>query len=171
MKNLWTEFKAFAMGGNMFDLALGFILGTAFATLVESLAGNVLMQLVAAIFGQPDFSTLALTVNGAELKYGQFLTDLLAFLLLAVVLFALVKLLKTVGLGNFRAQGQMECPYCKEFVAIDALKCKWCTADIDPGQLEEEDAEVLAARRKHDVDGIDGGDGAGGHGGRQAGEQ
>ena len=51
MKNAWKEFKAFAMGGNMLDLALGFIIGAAFAALVESLASNILMQLVAAIFG------------------------------------------------------------------------------------------------------------------------
>lgn len=150
VKNLWTEFKAFAMGGNMFDLALGFILGTAFATLVESLAGNVLMQLVAAIFGTPDFTALAFSFNGAEIRYGAFLTDFVQFLLLAAVLFGIVKLLKAAGLGNFRAQGQMECPYCKEFVAIDALKCKHCTADIDPGQMEDEDAEILAARRRTD---------------------
>lgn len=136
----------------MFDLALGFIIGTAFAALVESLAGNILMQLVAAIFGQPDFTRFSATVNGAEIKYGAFLTDLVSFLLLAVVLFGIVKALKKLGLGNFRAQGQMECPFCKEFVAVDALKCKWCTADIDPGQVEEEDAEVLAARRQRATD-------------------
>lgn len=148
MKALWSEFKAFALGGNMFDLALGFIIGTAFAALVESLAGNVLMQLVAAIFGKPDFSSLMFTVNGAELKYGAFLTELLNFLLLGLVLFGLVKLMKKAGLGNFRAQGSRECPYCKEFVPIDALKCKWCTADIDPALVDEEDAELIASRTK-----------------------
>ncbi|WP_350278042.1 large conductance mechanosensitive channel protein MscL [Kribbella sp. HUAS MG21] len=146
MKNLWLEFKAFALGGNMLDLALGFIIGAAFAAVVESLAGNVLMQLVAAIFGEPDFSGLILNLNGAEIKYGSFLTDMLSFLLLGVVLFGLVKLLKKAGLGNFRAQGQAECPYCKEFVSVDAIKCKWCTADIDPAQVEEEDAALLAKR-------------------------
>lgn len=149
MKKMWTEFKAFAMGGNMFDLALGFIIGAAFAGLVESLAKNILMQLVAALFGQPDFSQLGFTVNGARILYGAFLTDFVNFLLLAIVLFGIVKLLKRAGLGNFRAQGQMECPYCKEFVSIDALKCKWCTADITPELVEEEDAEILAARRNH----------------------
>ncbi|SDH90269.1 large conductance mechanosensitive channel [Actinokineospora alba] len=148
MKGLWSEFKAFALGGNMFDLALGFIIGTAFAALVESLAGNVLMQLVAAIFGKPDFSSLMFTVNGAELKYGAFLTELLNFLLLGLVLFGLVKLMKKAGLGNFRAQGSRECPYCKEFVPIDALKCKWCTADIEPALLDEEDTELIASRTK-----------------------
>ncbi len=147
MKKMWTEFKAFAMGGNMFDLALGFIVGTAFAGLVESLAKNVLMQLVAAIFGQPDFSTLGVTVNNSRILYGAFLTDLVNFLLLALVMFGIVKLLKKAGLGNFRAQGQREYPYCKEFVAIDALKCKWCTADVEPELLDEEDVEILEARR------------------------
>lgn len=146
MSNMWKEFKAFAMGGNMFDLALGFIIGIAFAALVESLANDILLQLVAAIFGTPDFTALSFTLNNAEIRYGNFLTVLIRFLLLAVVLFGIVKLLKRFGMGNFRAQGQQECPYCKEFVAIDAIKCKYCTADIEPGQLEEEDIELLKKR-------------------------
>jgi large conductance mechanosensitive channel len=146
MSNMWKEFKAFAMGGNMFDLALGFIIGIAFAALVESLANDILLQLVAAIFGTPDFTALSFTVNNAEIRYGNFLTVLVRFLLLALVLFGIVKVLKRFGLGNFRAQGQQECPYCKEFVAIDAIKCKYCTADIEPGQLEEEDVELLKKR-------------------------
>ena len=148
MKNAWKEFKAFAMGGNMLDLALGFIIGAAFAALVQSLASNILMQLVAAIFGTPDFTELSLTLNNAEITYGAFLTDFVGFILMALVLFAIVKLLKKAGMGNFRAQGQRECPMCKEFVAVDALKCKWCTADIDPDQAEEEDLEIIEARRK-----------------------
>ena len=148
MKSSWAEFKAFALGGNLLDLALGFILGTAFASVVESLAGDVIMQFVAAIFGQPDFSALAFTVNKSEIRYGSFLTVLLNFLLVALVLFGLVKLLKRFGLGNFRAQGSHECPYCKEFVPIDALKCKWCTADIEPGQAEDEDIRLIADRQR-----------------------
>lgn len=139
MRGLWDEFKAFAMGGNMLDLALGFIIGTAFAGLVDSLAADLIMQLVAAIFGQPDFSTLAFTLNGSEIRYGAFLTVLVNFLLLAAVLLALVKLLKRIGLGNFRAQGSRECPHCKEFVAIDATRCKYCTAEITPVVTDDED--------------------------------
>ncbi|MGH2667979.1 MscL family protein [Actinokineospora sp.] len=122
-------------------------IGTAFAALVESLAGNVLMQLVAAIFGKPDFSSLMFTVNGAELKYGAFLTELLNFLLLGLVLFGLVKLMKKAGLGNFRAQGSRECPYCKEFVPRRA-QVQVVTADIDPALLDEEDTELIASRTK-----------------------
>jgi len=146
MIKLWNEFKAFALGGNMLDLALGFIVGTAFAALVESLAGDVLMQLIAAVIGTPNFDDLVWTLNGTDIHYGKFITGLVNFLIICAVLFLMVKLMKKVGLGNFRAQGQRECPYCKEFVAIDALKCKYCTADIDPAQAEEEDAELLAQR-------------------------
>ncbi|WP_222131363.1 large conductance mechanosensitive channel protein MscL [Pseudonocardia sp. C8] len=147
VKAAWTEFKAFALSGNMFDLALGFIIGAAFSALVESLAGDVIMQLVAAVFGQPDFSALTVTLNDSEIRYGAFLTGLVNFLLLALVLFGMVKLMKRVGLGNFRAQGSRECPYCKEFVPVDALKCKYCTADVEPELVDEETAELLAARR------------------------
>lgn len=150
MRNAWTEFKAFAMGGNMFDLALGFIIGAAFAGLVDSLASDVIMPLVGGVFGQPDFDALNATLGDSQIFYGRFLTQLVSFLLLGLVLFGLVKLIKRAGLGNFRAQGQTECPFCKEFVSIDALKCKWCTADIDPGQAEEEDLQILETRRRTD---------------------
>src|SRR3954454_22768177 len=93
MRRLWNEFKSFAMSGNMLDLALGFIIGAAFAKIIESLANNVLMQLVASIFGKPDFTKLTLTVNKAEIKYGLFLTDLLNFMMLAAVLFLIVKMI------------------------------------------------------------------------------
>lgn len=147
MKGMWAEFKAFALGGNMLDLALGFIIGTAFAGLVDSLAADVIMQFAAALFGQPDFSDLVLTLNGTPIRYGAFLTVLINFLLLAAVLFGLVKLLKRIGLGNFNAQGSQECPYCKEFVAIDASKCKWCTADITPGVEDEDDPQIATSTR------------------------
>lgn len=146
MSKMWTEFKTFALGGNMLDLALGFIIGTAFAGLVESLANNVLMQLVAAIFGTPNFDNLVWNLNGTDIKYGAFLTTLVGFLLMGVVLFVLVRIVKAAGLGNFRAQGSRECPYCKEFVAIDAIVCRHCTSEIEPELLDEEDIPLLEKR-------------------------
>ena len=146
MTKLWTDFKNFAMGGNMLDLALGFIMGAAFAGLVESLAKNVLMQLVAAIFGTPNFDDVVWELNGTPIQIGAFLTTLISFLLTALVLFALVAAVKKAGVGNFRAQGQRECPFCKEFVAIDAIVCKHCTSEIDPVLLDEEDIPLLEKR-------------------------
>ena len=80
----------------MFDLALGFIIGTAFAKLVDSLASDVIMQGIAAIFGKPDFRNLRL----GAVRYGAFLTGLLNFILLAAVLFMFVKLMGKIGLGT-----------------------------------------------------------------------
>lgn len=149
MKNAWTEFKAFALGGNLVDLAIGFIIGAAFASVVESLAKNLIMDFVTAVGGAPSTEALTLTIRNGKIHYGTFLGDLLSFLIMAAVLFGLVKLLKRAGMGNFKAQGQVECPYCKEFVSVDAIKCKWCTADIEPGLVdEEEERRTISFRRK-----------------------
>jgi large conductance mechanosensitive channel len=145
MKNAWREFKAFAMGGNMIDLAIGFIIGAAFAALVESFATNVLGDLIAAAVGKPNFDNMVIHVGKGDVHYGNFLTAILSFLILAGVLFGMVKLLKRAGMGNFRAQGQRECPYCREFVAVDAVKCKWCTSDI----RAEIDGDEGAEERLH----------------------
>lgn len=126
MRRLWNEFKSFAMSGNMLDLALGFIIGAAFAKIIESLADNVLMQLVASVFGKPNFGELVLTLNGGQIKYGLFLTDLVNFLLLAALLFGVVKFIIFIGVGRGRAFGTQECPYCNEQVAPTALVCRFC---------------------------------------------
>ncbi|MCW2812387.1 MAG: Large-conductance mechanosensitive channel [Friedmanniella sp.] len=142
MKKSWAEFRGFALGGNMLDLALGFIIGAAFAAVVESLAKNVIMDLIAALGGAPDTAGLVWHVGSGEVHYGLFLGDLLSFLILGLVLFGLVKIITRAGLGNFRAQGQRECPYCKEFVAVDALTCKWCTQVLVAELPDPEDAEL-----------------------------
>lgn len=130
MRRLWNEFKSFAMSGNMLDLALGFIIGAAFAKIIESMARNVLMQGVAAVFGKQDFSDLVWTVRHAEIRYGSFLTDLVNFLLLAGLLFIVVKFIVFIGVGRGRAFGSQQCPYCYEHIAPQALVCKFCRRDV-----------------------------------------
>jgi large conductance mechanosensitive channel len=151
MRSVWDEFKGFALSGNMLDLALGFIIGAAFSTVVQSLAGNVIMQLVAAVAGKPDFNDLFLTLNGAHIRYGAFLTDFVRFLMLAAVLFALVKLIKRAGLSEFGAPRGRPCPYCKERVPLDAIKCKWCTQNLVaelPGPDDEKRLDELSRQRR-----------------------
>ena len=130
MRKLWGEFKAFAMSGNMLDLALGFIIGAAFAKLIESLANNVLMQLVAAIFGKQDFTQLQFTLHHAQINYGAFLTDMINFLMLAAVLFAIVKAIVWLGIGRGRVFGEKQCPYCLEKVPPTALVCRACSQQL-----------------------------------------
>lgn len=132
VKKLLNEFKAFAFGGNLVDLAIGFIIGAAFATVVESLAKNVIGDLIAAIGGQPDLSQTVIHVRNGEIHIGSFLGDLLSFAIVAFVLLMLVKAFKKAGMGNFKAQGQRECDACKEFVAVDATRCRYCTSQLEP---------------------------------------
>ncbi len=131
MRALVKDFKGFALSGNVIDLAIGVILGVAFGAVVDSFANDILMNIVAAIFGQPDFSELSFTIGNGEIGYGMFLTALVNFLLIAFALLMVVKLLMRVGM-NFRAQGNVECEYCKEFVPVDATRCKFCTSELIP---------------------------------------
>lgn len=131
MKQLIKDFKGFALSGNVVDLAIGVILGVAFGAVVESFAQDVLMNIVAAVFGEPDFSGLILSIGQGEIKYGAFLTSVVNFLIIAFVLLLLVKLLQRVGM-NFRAQGNRECDFCKSFVPVDATKCMYCTSELIP---------------------------------------
>lgn len=84
------EFKEFAFKGSLVDIAVGFVLGAAFATLVTSLVEDVLMPLIAAIFGQPDFAKLTIDIGNSQIFYGRFLNAVVAFLLVAFALFLFV---------------------------------------------------------------------------------
>lgn len=130
MKKFLFEFRNFASSGNMFDLALGVIIGGAFATVVESLSKDVIGDFVAALGGAPDLSSIVIKVRDGQVHIGNFIGALINFIILAFVLFMVVKLIMKFKLANFRAQGSRECPFCREFIAVDAIKCKHCTADV-----------------------------------------
>jgi large conductance mechanosensitive channel len=132
MRKLLNEFKNFAFSGNLVDLAIGFIIGAAFAKLVESLSTNLIGDLIAALGGQPNLDATTIHIRDGEVHIGTFLGDLLSFVIVAFVLLMLVKAFKRFKLGNFKAQGQRECDYCKEFVAVDASRCKFCTSELVP---------------------------------------
>ena len=85
------EFKDFINRGNLVDMAVAFVLGTAFAALVKSFTDDILMQIVAMIFGKPDFSKLTFTLNNATIAYGAFINAVITFLIVAVSMFAVVK--------------------------------------------------------------------------------
>ena len=131
MKQLLKDFKGFAFSGNVIDLALGVIIGAAFSKVVEVFAQDVLMGFIGAIFGEPNFDGLIWKVGQGEVKYGKLLSVLVSFLIIAFCLLMLVKGLQRVGM-NFRAQGNRECDFCKEFVPVDATRCKFCTSMLVP---------------------------------------
>lgn len=84
------EFREFALKGSLLDVAVGFVLGVAFATVVASLVEDLLTPLIAAVAGQPDFSTLAISIGDTEIRYGSFLNAVISFLLVALALFLFV---------------------------------------------------------------------------------
>lgn len=133
MRSLISSFRNFAFSGSLIDLAVGVAIGAAFATVVASLVGDVILPLVAAIFGKPNFDALVLSVNGAEIRYGAFLTALLSFLLLALTIMLIVQAIRrATGRETAGAQGNRECEHCKSFIPVDASVCMFCTRDVDP---------------------------------------
>jgi large conductance mechanosensitive channel len=132
---LAQEFKQFLLRGNVIDLAVAVVLGVAFAAVVASLVEDLLTPLIAAIFGQPDFSDLTFTINESTFRYGEFINALIAFLTIALVLFffvvkpvnALVMRSRRVPTSDPTTQ---KCPECLSEIPIDARRCAFCTFPV-----------------------------------------
>jgi large conductance mechanosensitive channel len=137
MRSWASEFKQFLLRGNVVDLAVGIVIGAAFATLVEALVADLITPLIAAVFGQQDFSALKFTVNGSEFRYGHFLNALLAFVLVAfVVFFFVVRPVNTLmSISKHRESpdpSTRKCPECLSDIALQARRCAFCTAEVAP---------------------------------------
>jgi large conductance mechanosensitive channel len=100
------EFKEFIMRGNVVDLAVAVVIGAAFTAVVNSFANDVLMQVIAAIFGKPDFNDISILVGDTEIYYGRFITALINFLIVAVAMFLVVKAINK--LQNLRTKEEEE---------------------------------------------------------------
>ena len=133
MKKLMTEFKAFALGGSLVDLAIGIAIGVAFAGVVQSLVDDLIAPIPGAILGKTAFKDLHFTVNHAQFKYGDFLVVFVSFLLLALAILFIVKgIKKLTGVEAAGAQGNRECDHCRSFIPVDASVCMFCTRDVVP---------------------------------------
>ena len=91
MKNFINEFKAFIMRGNVVDLAVGVIIGTAFGKIVSALVDNVLMPCIGLIIGGKNFEFLSFGIGDAQIKYGMFISSLIDFVIIALVLFLIIR--------------------------------------------------------------------------------
>jgi large conductance mechanosensitive channel len=87
MKPLLQEFKDFLMKGNLIELAVAFVMGLAFAAVINSLVDNLVMPIIAAVIGKPDFSALTFTINDSVFRYGAFITDVIQFIAIAAAVF------------------------------------------------------------------------------------
>ena len=129
------DFREFIVRGNLVDLAVAVVLGVAFGALVSSLVADLITPLIAALFGEPDFSNLTFTINGSEFRYGNFLNALLAFVLVATVVFFFV--VKPVNALLERVSTEpddekRECPECLSEIPKQARRCSFCTSKVEP---------------------------------------
>jgi large conductance mechanosensitive channel len=123
------EFNEFALKGNLLELAVAFVLGIAFTAVVTSLVDDVIMNLVAAVVGKPDFSNLTLSIGDGVVRYGNFLNALITFLVIAFVLFLIVKAANRAMPAKVT---QRDCPHCLSLIPIGAGACAFCTRDVQP---------------------------------------
>jgi large conductance mechanosensitive channel len=124
-------FRDFILRGNVVDLAVAVIIGTAFGTVVASLTKDVIMQFVAAIVHTPDFSGLAVNLNGTPIKYGSFLNTVINFLIIAGVIYFFVVVPLNYLLARVKvAPTTKPCPQCLSDIPIAATRCKFCTQAV-----------------------------------------
>jgi large conductance mechanosensitive channel len=124
------EFKKFVMRGNLLELAVAFIMGVAFATVVTAFA-NIVLSLIAVVFGADvSFDHLTLTLNDTPIPYGAFLTAVVSFLIIAWVLFLLVKAYNRLNAPAEEATNTKPCDYCQTEIPIKAVRCPNCTSQL-----------------------------------------
>jgi large conductance mechanosensitive channel len=134
MKKLFGEFRAFAFKGNVMDLAIGVLIGASFQGVVSSLTTNILSPVI-GLFTRRNFDTLELNIFGVDIRYGAFLTSVVNFLIMAFVIFLLVKLMTVAGIRRTEpAEGQKpearRCPYCIGEIDAKATRCPHCTSAL-----------------------------------------
>jgi large conductance mechanosensitive channel len=129
------DFREFLLRGNLVDLAVAVVIGLAFAAVVTAFVVDIVTPLIAAIGGQPDFSRLTFHVNGSTFFYGAFINALIAFLIIALVVFYFV--VKPVNRLMARRrtepdveQPTKECPHCLSAIPVGATRCAFCTSDV-----------------------------------------
>jgi len=126
-------FKAFLLRGNVVDLAIGVVIGIAFAAVIAAFVKDLVTPLIAAIGGKPDFSTLYFTINRSKFLYGDFINAMIAFLVIAAVIYFFVVLPYTALIERSRKEPPADpttkkCTECLSEIPKDARRCAFCTS-------------------------------------------
>lgn len=138
MKKFFDEFKTFIARGNVMDMAVGVIIGGAFKSIVDSLVNDIINPFL-GVFGGLNFSEYAIKLNGeASLNYGNFITAVINFLVMAFIIFTIVKVMNNMAAKMApkkeetpAAPTTKKCPFCKTEIAIDATRCPHCTSVVE----------------------------------------
>ena len=132
LKKFLNEFKEFALRGYVINLAVGIIIGAAFQNIVSSLTGNIISSLIGLITGL-NFEAWQFSVFGAEIKYGAFVTSVINFIIMAFVIFLLVKLMNKIVSAGKKQEVKTparKCQYCMTEIDVNATRCPACTSDL-----------------------------------------
>ncbi len=136
MKGFFKEFKEFAMQGNVMDMAIGVVIGAAFKAIVDSLVSDIINPIIGVV-GGTDLSGYVLKLGTVELKWGSFVSAIINFILIALVLFLVVRTInKTKNLLPHKEEApaaptEKECPFCKSMIPIGATRCPNCTSKLE----------------------------------------
>jgi large conductance mechanosensitive channel len=138
MTDTLKEFREFILRGNVVDLAVAVVIGAAFTAVVSALVKDIITPIIAALFGRPDFSNLAFTINDSRFAYGDFLNAVLAFVLVAAAIFFLVikpvnYLMERRRTGPDVESTTRDCPQCLSAIPIAASRCAFCTSEVAAG--------------------------------------
>jgi large conductance mechanosensitive channel len=143
---MWREFREFAMRGNVLDMAIGIIIGSAFGKIVSSLVQDVLMPPLGLLLGRMDFTNLFVSLTGATfatladaqaagaptLNIGLFLNSILDFALVALAVFIVIKQINRFKRKETPAPpGSRDCPFCLSSIPIRASRCPHCTSQVE----------------------------------------
>lgn len=143
--SLAEDFKKFAMRGNVMDMAVGVIIGGAFGKIVTSVVNDIVMPPVGMLLGNVDFSNLFISLNGKEyatleaakkagapvLAYGSFMNTVIDFLILAFIIFIMIRQINKLTPAPAPKPEPRLCPYCKSEIADDATRCPHCTSHLE----------------------------------------
>ena len=147
MKNFFEDFKAFAMRGNVIDMAVGVVIGGAFGKITTSLVNDIFMPVLGILTGGVNFGGLFYALDGNEyasieaaaeagvgtLNYGAFIQNIVDFLLIAFCMFLVIKFMakmKKPEPAPAPAKAPRLCPYCRQEIADDATRCPHCTSEL-----------------------------------------
>lgn len=128
-----SEFKDFAMKGNVIDLAVGVVVGGAFGSIVSSLVADIIMPLVGRLIGNVDFSDLVINLGeGNALKYGMFINNIIQFLIISFSLFIVIRQINRLSPAEEpAAPTEKKCQYCLSNIPLEATRCPHCTSELN----------------------------------------
>jgi len=150
MASIGQEFKDFISRGNLVDLAIGVVVGTAFAAITTSLVNDIIMPPVGLLLGNVDFANLFVALDGGAyeslaaaqeagaptLNYGLFVNTVINFLIVAFVMFLVIRQVNRIEAARQAGEDpaaptEKTCPYCKSPIPVEATRCKFCTSSLD----------------------------------------